>query len=196
MFRLTEQAWRGDEFDESLKHCRKCKAVCRSAAPSRATRIKRQCKRQGKAHGSSRPPPNPFFLRPLAAFVGNFPWKCVQETKFRKMRRSHGTLPTWQCTLFPHGDPGRHWRMELLDQERDRTRLDQLVFYRYHVHVRPDQLNRIFWCQRLFQQYVVDAWGRWSIKNKPDCLWIGFGNIKQSTAPCRSVQRLERFLDP
>lgn len=60
--------------------------------------------------------------------------------------------------LFPQGDPGWHWGLELKSQTRKRKRLDQRVFYRFHLHFWPNQFNKLFRCQQLFQQYVVDAW--------------------------------------
>ena len=72
--------------------------------------------------------------------------------------------------LFPHGDPGWHWGLELTSQTRERKRLDQRVFYRYHLHFRSNQFNTVFRCQRLFQQYVIDAWAVMD-QNKLDWLY-------------------------
>lgn len=46
--------------------------------------------------------------------------------------------------LFPHGDPGWHWGLELRSQTRERNCLDQRVFYRYHLHICPNQFNKLF----------------------------------------------------
>ena len=60
--------------------------------------------------------------------------------------------------MFSNGDAGWHWGMEFLDPDCERKRLDQRVFYCYHLHFCPHQFNKIFRCAQLFQQYVDDAW--------------------------------------
>lgn len=95
--------------------------------------------------------PEAKFIHPMKKTLGADPLNGKNRMIFMHI---HGLL------LFPHGDGGWHWGMELLDpdNQRQRKRLDQRVFHRYHLHPRPNQYNVIFRCGRLFQQYVVDAW--------------------------------------
>ena len=62
--------------------------------------------------------------------------------------------------LFPNGELGWHWALQLLDRagNRKNTRLAQGAFYRYRLHPRSGESNHIFCSQRLWQQYLVDAW--------------------------------------
>lgn len=63
--------------------------------------------------------------------------------------------------LFPCGSVGFHWglRLQNLDQSRKRDRMGQRQFYRYRLHLRPTEFSVLFRAARLFQQYVVDAYG-------------------------------------
>jgi hypothetical protein len=69
-------------------------------------------------------------------------------------------LPLQYVLLFPHGEHGWHWGRTLLNREgnRQNKNLSQRVFYRFRLHTRPDEPATLFQAQRLFQQFVVDAW--------------------------------------
>jgi hypothetical protein len=74
---------------------------------------------------------------------------------------SHASyMPLHYVLLFPFGEPGWHWRLELQNQngERSRTRLGQRTYYRYRLHIRSGTPQLLFFAKRLFQQYVVDIW--------------------------------------
>ena len=43
------------------------------------------------------------------------------------------------------------------------------MFYRFHLHFRPNQFNKLFRCERLFQQYVDDAW---AVVDQNKLTWI------------------------
>ena len=62
--------------------------------------------------------------------------------------------------LFPRGDTGWHWGLQLRNsnQARQRDRLTQRAYFRFYLHVRSDSRLVPFAYCRLFQQYVVDAW--------------------------------------
>ena len=68
-------------------------------------------------------------------------------------------MPLHYVLLFPYGDPGWHYGLQLQDRNgtRQRTRLDQRVFYRYYLHVR-EAFSPLFAAGRLLQQYIVDAY--------------------------------------
>jgi hypothetical protein len=61
--------------------------------------------------------------------------------------------------LFPYGDPGWHYGLQLwnLDRTRQQTRLKQQVFYQYYLPVRSF-FSLLFCASRLFQQYIVDVY--------------------------------------
>ena len=74
---------------------------------------------------------------------------------------NHATyLPLHYVPLFPYGEPGWHWGRTLdnNDGSIQTTRLSQRTFYRFRLHIRPNEPSTIFRAQRLFQQFVVDAW--------------------------------------
>ena len=68
--------------------------------------------------------------------------------------------PLHYVLLFPHGDTGWHWGLELqnLDGNRQRKRLTQRMFYHYHLYRRPGEFCQLQRSGRLFQQYLVDGW--------------------------------------
>jgi hypothetical protein len=68
-------------------------------------------------------------------------------------------MPLHYVLLFPYGDPGWHYGLQLenANETRIRTRLEQRVFYRYYLHVRT-AFSPLFYASRLFQQYIVDAY--------------------------------------
>jgi hypothetical protein len=68
-------------------------------------------------------------------------------------------MPLHYVLLFPHGDLGWHYDLQLHDRAhtRKQTRLEQRVFYRYHLHIR-ERISALFYAGRLLQQYIVDAY--------------------------------------
>jgi len=69
-------------------------------------------------------------------------------------------LPLHYVLLFPYGEPGWHWGRQLRNQEgnRQNTRMSQRSFYRFRLHTRSDEPRTLFQAEKLFQQFVVDAW--------------------------------------
>ena len=65
-------------------------------------------------------------------------------------------LPLHYVLLFPNGELGWHWGRTLFNKLD--KRLTQRSFYRYRLHTRADEPATLFAAQRLFQQFVVDAW--------------------------------------
>jgi hypothetical protein len=73
---------------------------------------------------------------------------------------THATyMPLHYVLLFPYGEYGWHYEMQLRDARhtRQRTRLEQRPFYRFRLHPRTREMSPLFWASRLFQQYIVDA---------------------------------------
>lgn len=68
-------------------------------------------------------------------------------------------MPLHYVLLFPRGDYGWHYELQLREGQRarQRLRLEQRPFYRFRLHVRTNEFPTLFLGQRLFQQYVVDA---------------------------------------
>ena len=61
--------------------------------------------------------------------------------------------------LFPYVEHGWHWALQLQNVERNQqTRLSQCAYYGFRLHIRSEEAKTLFFAQRLFQQYVVDAW--------------------------------------
>ncbi len=78
-----------------------------------------------------------------------------------KVHVTHASyMPLHYVLLFPHGDYGWHYGMELLDRQnvRKNLRLGQRTYYRYRLHVRDGEFPTLFRSCRLFQQYLVDAY--------------------------------------
>ena len=69
-------------------------------------------------------------------------------------------MPLHYVLLFPRGQLGWHWALKLRNERGDRTRirLSQRAYYRFRLHTRQDEPNTLFQAQRLFQQYLTDAW--------------------------------------
>jgi hypothetical protein len=90
-----------------------------------------------------------------------------------------GYMPLHYVLLFPRGELGWHWSLELEDSDgaRQKTRMPQRAFYRYRLHVRANETTLLFQCQRLFQQYLVDAWASCD-QNKLDWLRSHQSNIR------------------
>jgi hypothetical protein len=68
-------------------------------------------------------------------------------------------MPLHYVLLFPYGEHGWHYSLQLQDarQTRQRTRFEQRPFYRFRLHPRAREFSVLFWAGRLFQQYVVDS---------------------------------------
>ena len=80
--------------------------------------------------------------------------------RIRTVNVTHAAyMPLHYVLLFPYGDPGWHYSLQLekANETRIRTRLEQRVFYRYYLHVRT-AFSPLFYASRLFQQYIVDAY--------------------------------------
>jgi len=69
-------------------------------------------------------------------------------------------LPLHYVLLFPYGEPGWHWARTLRNEEgnRQNLRMSQRTFFRFRLHTRTDEPATLMRSQRLFQQFVVDAW--------------------------------------
>jgi len=83
------------------------------------------------------------------------------EEEFSFINPNHaGYMPLHYVLLFPHGELGWHWALKLHDpnSQREITQLSQCEFYRYQLHLCPTESPVLFLSQRLFQQYLVDAW--------------------------------------
>ena len=65
-------------------------------------------------------------------------------------------LPLHYVLFFPYGEPGWHWGMRL--QGPADKELKQHTYFRFRLHTRRDEPTTLFRAQRLFQQFVVDAW--------------------------------------
>jgi hypothetical protein len=68
-------------------------------------------------------------------------------------------MPLHYVLLFPHGEYGWNYGLQLRDARhtRQRTRFEQRPFYRFRLHTRSREFSPLFYAGRLFQQYVVDA---------------------------------------
>ena len=81
--------------------------------------------------------------------------------------------------LFPHGESKWNWGMRLNipdENSRVRKRLEQWQYYRYHIHERENQRNKIlFRAERLFQQYLIDGYAVMD-QNKLD--WLRWNQNK------------------
>ena len=68
-------------------------------------------------------------------------------------------------------------RLNIPDENsRVRKRLEQWQYYRYHIHERENQRNKIlFRAERLFQQYLIDGYAVMD-QNKLD--WLRWNQNK------------------
>jgi hypothetical protein len=83
------------------------------------------------------------------------------------LTRIHFTHPAYMplhyVLLFPNGDVGRHFGLQLqanANRERKQLRMSAQMYYRYLLFSRPDEIdpNIIQVSGRLFQQFIVDAY--------------------------------------
>ncbi|KAH0614326.1 uncharacterized protein H6S33_006212 [Morchella sextelata] len=88
-------------------------------------------------------------------------------------------MPLHYVLLFPNGERGWHWGLRLRDElnRRKNLRLQQREFYRYRLHTRTTEPMTLFLSQRLFQQYLVDAWAVCD-QNKLNWLRLNQANIR------------------
>ncbi|KIJ47632.1 hypothetical protein M422DRAFT_248636 [Sphaerobolus stellatus SS14] len=92
-------------------------------------------------------------------------------------RISHGSpvhIPLHYTLLYPNGDPGWHWDMQLAnpsnrrgqgggsdeDEEEDGKHLTCARYHAYRIHWRESQNGLLLRGGKLFQQYIVDAWAQ------------------------------------
>lgn len=68
-------------------------------------------------------------------------------------------IPLHYVMLFPHGNPGWRWSLQLENEngQRQRTRLTERMWYRYHLFDRVGVFSVIHRGGKLFQQYLVDS---------------------------------------
>jgi len=76
-------------------------------------------------------------------------------------------LPLHDVLLFPYGEHGWHWGRTLQDPQN--KKLAQRAFYRFRLHTRVDEPTTLFHAQKLFQQFVVDAW---AVCNQNKLNWV------------------------
>lgn len=69
-------------------------------------------------------------------------------------------MPLHYVLLFPHGNPGWRWSLLLVNEnaQRQRTRLSERMWYRYHLFHRTGIFSVIHRGGKLFQQYLVDSY--------------------------------------
>jgi len=65
-------------------------------------------------------------------------------------------LPLHYVLLFPYGEHGWHWGRTWQDSQN--KKLAQRAFYRFRLHTRVDEPTTLFNAQKVFQQFVLDAW--------------------------------------
>ena len=84
-----------------------------------------------------------------------------EQSRFVKINRSHAAyMPLHYVLLFPTGKPGWNWTLRLLNEagQRQRVRISQRMYFRYHLYSRTNVFSPILNAARLFQQYVVDCY--------------------------------------
>ena len=84
-----------------------------------------------------------------------------EEQRFIKINRSHPAyMPLHYVLIFPHGKPGWHWGLRLCNEDglRQRDRLSQRTYFRYHLYSRAGIFSSVLNSARLLQQYVVDCY--------------------------------------
>jgi len=84
-----------------------------------------------------------------------------RDNPFTLINPNHASYPSLHYVLlFPYGEPGWHWGRTLHNREGDRQNqnLSQRTFYRFRLHPRVDEPSTIFRAERLFQQFLFDAW--------------------------------------
>jgi len=74
----------------------------------------------------------------------------ARGTKFSIINANHAAyMPLHYVILFPRGELGWHWGLELQNRDgnRQKTRMSQRSFYRYRLHTREDETTLLFRCQ-------------------------------------------------
>ena len=91
-------------------------------------------------------------------------------TSFTLINPNHALyLPLHYVLLFPYGEQGWHWGRRLVGPED--KELKQRTYYRFRLYTRLNEPSTLFRAQRLFQQFVVDAW---AICDQNKLGWIRF----------------------
>lgn len=60
--------------------------------------------------------------------------------------------------LFPNGEPG--WYMNIMQSNNTGRKVTMLQYFCYRLAIRPDTFSLLHRCQKLFLQWVVDAYVR------------------------------------
>jgi len=79
---------------------------------------------------------------------------------FSYINSNHASyLPLHYIRLFPYGQAGWYWGSSLdnCEEKCENKNLSQWIFYRFHLHTRPNEPSTLFLLRILFQQCVVDA---------------------------------------
>ena len=89
-------------------------------------------------------------------------------------------LPLHYVLLFPYGEPGWHWARTLRNEggNRQNERMSPRTFFRFRLHTRTDEPATIMRSQRLFQQFVVDAW---AVVDQSKLSWFKFNQARIRT---------------
>lgn len=77
-----------------------------------------------------------------------------------KIHATHASyMPLHYVLFFPQGDYGWNWDLQLHDSDGSRlsSRFPQQAFYRSRLSIRKYESSMVFYGERLFQQYIVDA---------------------------------------
>ena len=100
--------------------------------------------------------------------------------------------------LFPYGEPGWHWARTLENGSgnRQNLRMSQRTFFRFRLHTRTDEPATLMRSQRLFQQFVVDAWAACD-QNKLNWLRTNQAKIRTDlyNGLADSLHRGDKYMD-
>ena len=73
-------------------------------------------------------------------------------------------MPLYYILLFPHGDTGWYWGLQLCDSNQARQQacqqdcLIQQVYFQFYLYIYNNSKLVPFAYCRLFQQYIIDVW--------------------------------------
>jgi hypothetical protein len=85
----------------------------------------------------------------------------IEQSYLQRINQNHvAYIFLHYVLLFSYDELDFHWELivNAISRVRVRTRLCQRTFYKYRLHVRNDVFFVLHHDDRLFQQYVVDAW--------------------------------------
>jgi Helitron helicase-like domain at N-terminus len=94
------------------------------------------------------------------------------QPRCHRINATHAAyMPLHYVLLFPHGDYGWHYQLQLRHgrRARQRDRMTLRHYFRFYLHVRNGHEMVPFVYCRLFQQYVVDAW---TIRDQHQLDWL------------------------